>query len=302
MKHIIVRKKIDLKVVFYLAVAIVAVPFLFYQFVLAVRFTRDFNESKRLLNNRSYSASFDKLKSIYQTYGLKNRALHLEMDLLSEWNAGKENVGNTQRLLQIASLLSHSQWWPDSRLSYYRGRAYYQLGADYFDAALRELGDYEKKYPRSDEALLIANMCFEMSLAKDYLADAEREADRLIRLDPKNLEYPIKKVAVVLKKGEKLRARELLHGIVFTYVYGAELKSSARMLLSLLTEFRLIEDKDFLYTYLLDKSNRELSWVMEYSQFLFENKQIVKARTLLAQALAEDRNNREIYQLLAKMY
>ncbi len=302
MKHVIVRKKIDLKVVFYLAVAIVAIPFLFYQFVLTVRMSRDLNESKRLLNLRSYPAAWDKLKQVHQTYGLKKKALMIELNLLSEYAAANENVGYAQRLLQIARILDEASWWPDHRLSYFRGRAYYQLGQDYYDAALRELGIYEKRFPKDENALLIARMRFEMALSKNYLAEAEKEADRLIRLDPKNLEYPIQKVAVVLKKGEKLRARQLLHGIVFSYVYGDELKTSARLLLNLLTEFNLVEDKDFLYTYLMEKSNRELSWVMEYSQFLFENKQVIKARNLLAGALSENKNTQEIYQLLAKMY
>jgi len=298
-EHVVIRKKIDPKALLWILFALAAIPWLSYRALYEINFQRALADARALFERKAYAESEARLGSILKTWGPRSRALAFEVELQCRLGMMEDSPRRWHRVLQATAELGRSWFSSGVAYEYARGLAYFNLGPDTYLDGIQALG--RARPPAALEAER-SELLYTMCLAKKRFNDAETHALRLVALHPDEPEYRIRKVLVDLARGEKLRAQGELKDLLVTVPNGPSLRRTARLLLNLLGEFQLPEEKQFVYLYLLHRMPDDTEWISDYGAFLFQNNQIYKARTLVYEALLKSQTNLVLRQSLARMF
>lgn len=299
MEHVIIRKPIRLQVVIYILVALAGIPAVSYKILYEVKFRSAMSEVRSLFEEKRYPECEARLSSLLLRYGPRTEALRFDLELSARLAFLDNHAPKWYKVLQLAALLEDRFGVSKTELALARGDAYFHLGHDHYDQGI--LAYKSVTIPKVREAEITDHL-YVMALARRHWKEAETQAARLAAMYPGDPEYRLRQVLVDLARGEKLRAQESLKSLLVTVPAGPALKRSSKLLLALLTEFSLTEERRFVHLYLLHQCPDDPEYIADYGNFLFQNQQIYPARTLVWEAIKKNQTNLLLRQTLARMF
>ena len=298
MQRIIIRKRIDRRILALVLAGVVALPLIGTRVIYELRYWHECRQTEREILRGDRSAAGLRLDRLTERYGLRPDVLALVCDLQLEAAKRDGDVQKLQRVLAASAWIEKIQWRRDPRLDYWRGWTARLAGAGHEETAYAALRRWQQA---GHPSLEVSEALYALALSTRRFAEAEAEAETLARLDPTNAAYPLRKAEVALAMGERVRAKVLLRDLVFQAApTGESARHRARMLIATLRELRLPEEVEFVYTWLVERSGRDPEWVASYGLWLVEQNQIPKARNMLWLAVLSNQTNQPLRDALAK--
>jgi tetratricopeptide (TPR) repeat protein len=243
------------------------------------------------------------LTQTIKSYGKSKKALELYCKIMTHKAKEEDNFLNWSKVLHAANILDHQSIFKNKHNTYYyQGLSYYQMGSTYYSNSIFWLKKAITKQNNKKLTYEISKMLFEMHYHLNQHHEASSYLSELIQREPDNLKYQYLQACIALRKGEKKDAKKLLSDILFNNEYCDIFKKSAQTLLTLLTDLQLVDEKKYIYTCLMDKSDYDPEFAAPFGLMLYGQNKKYKARRIWYKSLQNNKKNQVLNKLLYKYH
>lgn len=289
MKKIIIREKLSKKIIFYLLVSLITLPTLYFQWLYQRKYANHLTDIQALIKNNNINKASISISNHFKHYGNTKKALLLHLDYLIKKDQLKHNKQNWQQIIRTVSFLENHYYLVPKTAKLLKAKAFYHLGESYYEQGLSILEklDFMKHKNKFDYSQVY--MTYTMFKNKNRYDKAHLLIDHLMDKYPSELQFKIESANLFIQEGKNTKARELLKQIVFSHPYSGQLQNVAKILIELTLELKIYKEVDYLYNYIIEKSDFNLDFQKNYILFLKDQNQIKKATQYISSSYKNGR-------------
>lgn len=301
MNRIIIRKKISPKSAFYVLMTLIIIPILYFQYSYQNKYNEYTEKLNGLLNEKDITGFAAAIEEHFQKLGSTKKTLLLYLEYLEQKAHLENDPANWQQVIKTVCFLENHYYFVPQSTILLKAKAFFHLGTNSYNQSIVTLDTIDFLKKKSQFNLSEIQMAYTMYKSISRYREAEELINYLITNDPENILFQIELASFYIKKSKNTKARQLLKEIVFSTSYNLQIKKAAISLIDLTKELAIYGEVDYLYTYIIEKSNFDQNFIKSYLQFLKKQNQIKKAHQYIVHNYRQGRIDKANVNLFKKI-
>ncbi|HMA99859.1 MAG TPA: hypothetical protein VKS21_02625 [Spirochaetota bacterium] len=291
MQKIIVRKKINKKSAVYILAFLIIVPVLIMRSFSYYQEKTLVSQTRKLLKQNKNGQALTNINLLFKKFNYNKKNLKL-LSLYLKKKASNRQPILLHKVLKYITIIEENSYWQDAELLRQKGKIYYHLGQDYYPCSIRYLEKYlESNTENYEEDLhLLHRMYFTL---KDF-KKAKVYIKKLVQLNPDKIDLKISQANTYIAEGKLTQARTILEPVVFNNSYTASLNQPALLLAEIYGTLKLNSKKEFLLSYMINKSRTNVTIAKKYGMYLYQQGRKYSARRLWYHCYLKNKDDKEL--------